>query len=201
VKYGLAVTGIIHPDKVRLNNSLRDGDKIILTKPIGNGVLNTAMKGGMVKPASIETAEKYMLQLNKYAAEISESYDVSACTDVTGFGLGGHLCEMLTEGGVGIELWYDSLELLPEVEEMVSMGMTPAGTFRNKEYRKEYIENYEEIDPEKLDVIFDPQTSGGLLFVVAASEADDLLKELKENNVDAFFVGQCDSKIENIVVR
>ena len=200
VKFGLAVTGTIHPDKVRLNNSLRDGDILILTKPIGNGILNTAMKGDMVSKDSIIIAEKYMIQLNKKASEISQSYDISACTDVTGFGLAGHLCEMLVEKGPGIELNFTDIKLLPEVEEMASMGLCPAGTYRNKEYRKEYITNYSEINQEKLDIIFDPQTSGGLIFAVNHSEADKLLAELKENGVDAFVVGKCSFEFDKLKV-
>lgn len=136
LKYGLSVTGIVHPDRIRLNNTPKLGDKIILTKAIGTGIINTALKGGFASDDAIKVATKVMIELNKKAADLSMNYSISACTDVTGFGFLGHLCEMIDKSALGVALDYKSINILPEVTEYVEYGMIPAGTYRNKNYRK-----------------------------------------------------------------
>ncbi len=200
VKYGLAVTGTVHPDKIKLNNSLSEGDVLILTKPIGNGILNTAMKGDMISSETISIAEKYMCQLNKVASEVAADFTIHACTDVTGFGLGGHICEMLDESDLGVEIMFNSLHLLPEVLDMAEMGMVPGGTYRNKEYRKEMVIDFEDTKAEYLDIVFDPQTSGGLIFAIPADEEDKLLEALKNSNIDAFKVGYCTNSFKGMKI-
>ncbi len=200
LKYGLSVTGTVHPDKIKLNNSLEAGDVLILTKPLGNGIINTAMKVDMVSQETVKLSEHYMCQLNKVASEVASEFEIHACTDITGFGLAGHLCEMLDESNLGVEIDFKSLQLLPETLEMAEMVMVPGGTYRNKTYRKEMIVDFDSIKPEYLDIVFDPQTSGGLIFSLEANNAELLLKALKANEIDAFYVGKCVDNFRGIKI-
>lgn len=190
LKYGLSVTGIVHPEKVLQNNTPHVGDTLIITKKVGTGIINTAQKGGIFDEKTLQLTARTMATLNKYAAEISANFRVHACTDITGFGLLGHACEMIEQSGVGLRMFFSEIPLLPHVMEYASMVLVPGGTFRNKQHRKHQIANIDALEDEHLDILFDPQTSGGLLLSVAREDATALLTELLINNIDAAIIGE-----------
>ncbi len=185
IKYGLSVTGKIHPDKVVTNRGGRPGDRVILTKPLGTGIVATAVKGGLAE----DTAEKALTAsastLNRTAAEVMAGYGVTACTDVTGFGLGGHLAETARASGLEISVSIEGLPLLEGVIEYAGMGMIPAGCHENRKYFSRWVEVDGDVDPCLSDVVFDPQTSGGLLIFLPPGEAGDCLGELIGRGVEA----------------
>ncbi len=183
LKYGLSVTGLIHPDAVLTNTGARIGDRIILTKPLGTGIINTAQKGGMAAPKAVQRAIEVMTELNRKAAEVMKGFKVHACTDVTGFGLLGHLCEMLGQGEIGIRISLDAIPILPKAEEYAAMGLVPGGAHRNKEFYKTKVQGAEDCSLALLDILYDPQTSGGLLIAVAAEEAEGIPRLLQEGGV------------------
>lgn len=190
LKYGFSVTGIVHPEKVLQNNTPHVGDTLIITKKVGTGIINTAQKGGIFDEKTLQLTARTMATLNKYAAEISANFRVHACTDITGFGLLGHACEMIEQSGVGLRMFFSEIPLLPHVMEYASMVLVPGGTFRNKQHRKHQIANIDALEDEHLDILFDPQTSGGLLLSVAREDATALLTELLINNIDAAIIGE-----------
>jgi selenide,water dikinase len=183
LKYGLSVTGLIHPDAVLTNTGARAGDRIILTKPLGTGIINTAQKGGMADSKVVQRAIEVMAELNRKAAEVMKGFKVHACTDVTGFGLLGHLCEMLGQGEIGIKISLDTIPILPKAEEYAGMGLVPGGAHRNKEFYAPKVQEAKDCPPALLDVLYDPQTSGGLLIVVAAEDAEGIIRFLQEVGV------------------
>jgi len=198
--FGLAVTGIVHPQKILLNNTPKINDDIILTKSIGTGTINTALRADCVSDRAIAEAIKSMTLLNKTASEIIIKYDVSACTDVTGFGLAGHACEMIAGTNIGFKFFFNEIKLLPDVFEYIKQGLIPAGTYRNKDFRARYIKNIELFNDEIIDIIFDPQTSGGLLFTINKIETKNILDELLNNNINAFKIGETTGNAEKIEI-
>jgi len=174
LKYGLAVTGLIHPEQIVRNNTPRSGDCLILTKPLGSGIIATAIKGEMASPAQINEAIDWMTLLNRRAAELMLHCGASAATDVTGFGLLGHACEMAAVGDVTLCLRLDAVPLMAGVAGLVSMGMTPAGAYRNRDHFGRAVAGISPAD-EKLLPLFDPQTSGGLLISLPKEGADRFL--------------------------
>jgi len=183
LKYGLSVTGLIHPDAILTNTGARVGDRIILTKPLGTGIINTAQKGGMAAPKAVQRAIEVMTELNRKAAELMKGFKVHACTDVTGFGLLGHLCEMLGDGKIGIRISLDAIPILPKAEEYAAMGLVPGGAHRNREFYAPKVEGADGCSPALLDVLYDPQTSGGLLIAIPEEEAEGILGSLQEGGV------------------
>ncbi len=177
-KYGLAVTGFVHPDRVLTNSGARPGDVLLLTKPVGIGVLTSAMKAQLLSPETEEFAFRLMTTLNKSAKDAMVKYDVHACTDVTGFGLMGHLLEMAQGSDVQVRVDIDGIDMIPEALEFARMGVLPAGMYRNRSFAEESVELVN-IPLEKADLLFDPQTSGGLLICVSPEDADALWEELK----------------------
>ena len=177
-KYGLAVTGFVHPDKMLTNSGARPGDVLLFTKPLGIGVLTSAMKAQMVSEQTESFAFGLMTTLNKSARDVMVKYDVHACTDVTGFGLMGHLLEMAQGSGVMLRIDVSSIDMIPEALEFARMGILPAGMYRNRSFAEDDIE-LGSIALEKADLLFDPQTSGGLVICVSADDADALFEELK----------------------
>lgn len=191
LKYGLSITGIIHPAKVILNTGARAGDKLLLTKPLGTGIINTALKGGLADEGAVSRAIECMVTLNRKASELMMEVDVHACTDVTGFGLLGHACEMIEGTDVGMVIHSATVPLLPETEGYARMGLIPAGTIRNRDFRLPMIELATEISDEKLLILFDAQTSGGLLISVPGQEADMLLQRMHEEGIEeATLIGE-----------
>ena len=175
-KYGLAVTGFVHPDRVLTNSGARPGDVLLLTKPLGIGVLTTAAKAGLASPEAMALAHRLMTTLNKAARDCMVRYAVHACTDVTGFGLLGHAFEMGSD--THLTLFPGEIDLIPEALEFARDGILPAGMYRNRHYAEAAV------DPGSTelavqDMLYDPQTSGGLLIAAAPEDADALLRELR----------------------
>jgi selenide,water dikinase len=185
LKYGLSVTGFIHPDRVLTKKNLRAGDKLVLTKPLGTGIINTAIKGGLASAAVAAAVTEQMATLNRAAAETMAAFDVSACTDVTGFGLLGHLSEMVNGSGLGVRIFVERVPILAETLDFASMGLVPAGAHRNREFRQHMVAFAPAIDAVMQDVLFDPQTSGGLLISVAGTQSEQLVTALRQAGVKA----------------
>ena len=177
-KYGLCVTGFVHPDKILTNSGAKPGDVLLFTKPIGIGVLTSAAKADMASKAGMELATRMMTTLNKAARDAMVKYNVHSCTDVTGFGLLGHLCEMAQGSDVEITLHVDAIDLIPESLELAKMGILPAGMYRNRTFAEPWVDAG---DTElcKQDLLYDPQTAGGLLMAVDPADADALYEEFK----------------------
>jgi len=191
LKYGLSITGVIHPARVLTKKRLRVGDRLILTKPLGTGIVNTAIKAGMASADLAERVTHLMATLNRNAAEIMSAFDVSACTDVTGFGLLGHLAEMVSGSGQSVRVFSEKVSMIPEALEFASMGLIPAGAYKNREFRESMITFAETVNRTRQDVLFDPQTSGGLLISVSVRHADKLVAALKDGGVgDASEIGE-----------
>lgn len=192
-KYGLSVTGYVHPQKIWKNQGLREGDRLILTKGIGTGILNTAIKGGLASQAEVKMVTETMATLNAAAAEVVRAFDVSACTDVTGFGLLGHLGEMV-DGKCRVELDTAAVPILAGTYDYAAMGLVPVGAHRNRDYRQWMLKGLEDFDPILRDILFDPQTSGGLLFGCRAGDAAEVVARLHDAGLeDAAVIGTAGS--------
>lgn len=198
IKFGLSVTGFVNPKQIIKNNTPRDNDLILITKPIGTGIINTVLKADMASPELINLAVKYMTQLNKKAAEIAGNYDISCGTDITGFGLLGHLVEVIQNSSLGARIEYKKVSVLPEVLDFAKMGLVPAGTYNNKNYRSCFIKDIDKHPKEEMDILFDPQTSGGLLYGVRADQAQAMLNELLQAGIDAYICGEFSKDINKI---
>lgn len=177
-KYGLAVTGFINPDKVITNSGAKVGDVLFLTKPIGIGILTTGMKAEIVSKESEKLAYSIMTTLNKSARDVMIKYKIHACTDVTGFSLMGHLLEMVQGSEVNAEIHTADIDLIEEAKSLAKMGVLPEGLYRNRSYAESYVdEGNTELYIQ--DMLFDPQTAGGLLIAVDETDADRFYEELK----------------------
>ncbi len=177
-KYGLAVTGFVHPDRVLTNAGARPGDVLLFTKPLGIGVLTTAAKAGLASPEAMELAQRLMTTLNKSARDVMVNYRVHACTDVTGFGMLGHACEMAQGSGVEIELWTEAVDFIPQAAELAKIGILPEGMYRNRAFAESTVDAGD-TPLWKQDLLYDPQTAGGLLMAVDPADAGALLAELR----------------------
>ena len=184
LKYGFSVTGFIHPDRVLTKQNLQIGDRLVLTKPLGTGIINTAVKGGLASKESIEFVTRLMITLNRDAAGVMERYRVHACTDITGFGLLGHLAEMVGNNECGLELEARKIPVMPEAQEYAAMGLVPAGAYKNREFYEPTVIMPSSIDLSLADVLYDPQTSGGLLICIDWEDSAELLEDLKTKGVD-----------------
>jgi selenide,water dikinase len=184
IKYGLSVTGTVHPDKVLKNVGGLPGDAVILTKPLGCGVISTAIKADMAGKDAEDKAVRSMKTLNRKSAEIMAGFPVHACTDVTGFGLLGHACEMIEGTGVGMTIYSARVPVFNEALEYARMGLIPGGAYRNREFRIKMVDVDNDISDELSIILFDPQTSGGLLIVLPGIEAEKLLSALHEQGVE-----------------
>lgn len=191
LKYGLAVTGTIHPAKVIRNSGARAGDRLILTKPLGTGIISTAIKRGIADEDTVSKITKSMTALNRKAAALMQDVEVNACTDITGFGLLGHAAEMIVETDVGIVFQSSAIPFFPAARELAEMGMIPGGTQRNREYREHMVDIDKQIPDYLVDILFDPQTSGGLLISVPEGKAARLLQMmLREGVNEAAIIGE-----------
>ena len=200
IKYGLSVTGLVHPDRILTNARVQPGDVLILTKPLGTGVLATAIKAGLLSDTAEKQATETMATLNKTAAEIMSAYPVHACTDITGFGLLGHALEMSTASRVSIAIEVEKVPLLPEVMDSVQMGLVPAGSFSNRNYCAHRISQLRAIDPMLLDLLADAQTSGGLLISLPEQSASSLVNALKADGVaDAAVIGRATATSKGMI--
>lgn len=191
-KYGLSVTGFVQPDKIITNSGAREGDVLILTKPIGIGIITTAAKADLVSEKGLKYAYSLMSTLNKEARDIMVKYSIHACTDVTGFGLMGHLLEMTQGSNKAAVVDTENIEFIDEARELAQSGILPEGLYRNRSYAESFVE-HGNIKLSVQDMLFDPQTSGGLLIAVSSKDADMLLNELKGRVPSAQRIG----RIEN----
>lgn len=198
-KYGLSVMGMVHPQKVLKNYGSVVGDVLILTKPIGTGIITTAIKAEMASKDVYNEAVKVMSTLNKYSGEIIAEHNVTACTDITGFGIMGHGFEMASASEVTFKLYKDKLPLINGVKEYAQMGLIPAGCYNNKKYLQGKYE-LKNIEPWLEDVLFDPQTSGGLLISIPSSEGKALMKKLSKLEIPSQIIGEVIPKGEKYII-
>jgi len=189
LKYGLSVTGFIHPREILIKSGLIPGDHLVLTKPLGTGIINTAVKGGLASPEVVEKVTRLMASLNRQAAEIMKRYTVHACTDITGFGLLGHMAEMASGSGCSILLKSSCVPILPEAMEYAAIGLVPGGAHKNRKFREPMVVMDPAIDDIMRDILYDPQTSGGLLICIKASDAASLISDLHKKKIVAADIG------------
>ena len=189
-KFGLTVTGVVHPEKIWRNNGAQPGDSLILTKPIGTGILSTALKRNLLNENTYKLLISIMSELNETAADIAHNFPVHACTDVTGFGLLGHLWEMLKSDPISARIHSGAIPVIPGTDEMVRRGIVPGGTEANLEYLNKKVEWKSGVSKVSKIILNDAQTSGGLLFAVPESSAIELIQALRENEIhDASRIG------------
>lgn len=181
LKFGLSVTGIVHPDRVITNKGSRLGDRLILTKPLGSGILNTAMKAGMLEEGLKQKTVGYMARLNKAAGEVMAKMGASAATDITGFGLIGHTWEMASGSGVAIELEVEKIPVQDKVIEFSRMGIVPGKLHDNINYYECKIEGELKKNEDWMSILNDPQTSGGMLISVPEENAEEMLAQIQES--------------------
>jgi selenide,water dikinase len=183
LKYGLSVTGTIHPQKVLRKEGSKSGDKLILTKSLGTGIISTAVKAEMASKEAANLIAKSMSTLNRKASEVMQEIGANACTDITGFGLLGHVAEMIEGTDVGMVIHASSVPVFPETKELAAMGMIPGGLHRNRDFRKSIVEIKPGVNEFQADILFDPQTSGGLLISVSKEKAQHMLDTLHQAGV------------------
>ena len=198
--YGLAVSGFVHPKKVLTNSGANPGDVLILTKPLGVGVLTTAAKAGLVPDAVMQRIYRQMATLNKTARDIMVKYRVHSCTDVTGFALLGHSFEMAQGSGCTIHIQSKNVPFHQEAWEFADMGFLPAGAYRNRDYAESGVTVRGGVSRTMQDLLYDPQTSGGLLMAVDAADAESCLKELQTAIPGAAVVGYVTDRQENWII-
>ena len=179
-KYGLCVSGFVHPDRIWKNGEAQAGDVLLLTKPLGVGLINTAVKAGMASAEAEKRAVESMSCLNKIAMEVLREAEIHSCTDVTGFGLTGHALETARASKASLVIETKKLEVLPDALFYASMGLVPEGTYRNKEFNKKDVRIEEQVDEALEDLVFDPQTSGGLLVSLPGRDAEMVLRKLEQ---------------------
>jgi selenide,water dikinase len=178
LKYGLSVTGVIHPHKIVLNSEAVPGDSLILTKPLGTGIINTAIKAGLADEKTVGMVTAQMAALNRRASELMQEVGVHACTDVTGFGLLGHACHMVQNNSIGMTIHCSAVPIFDAAIEFARMGLVPSGTYRNRDFRAAMVEFVAGVPDWAPDILFDPQTSGGLLIATSPEKAKVLLEKL-----------------------
>ncbi len=199
-KYGLCVSGFVHPDKIFKNYGCRPGDVLVLTKQIGSGIINTAIKGEFASETSVKEAQMVMASLNKKAKQVAEKFHISACTDITGFGLLGHCVEMAGASGVTFEIVADSVEYMADAMEYANMGLVPAGTYKNRGYSIDQVDA-SGIPPVYLDLLYDPQTSGGLLLSLAPEDLKEMLSEFQKIGMETkvSVIGRVTEKSDKLI--
>jgi selenide,water dikinase len=189
-KYGLAVAGLVHPDKVISNNGARPGDLLFLTKPLGNGVIATTIKAGMASVEAYNDAINWMSMLNQRACDAMQEVGINAATDVTGFGFVGHLFEMAAASNVQVEVFTDKIEFMTDTLEYANMGLIPGGAYTNRDYLDDKVEYARDIDATLRDILFSPETAGGLLISLPENKASQLLAALEKRSCHCFNVGR-----------
>ncbi|MBR6950115.1 MAG: selenide, water dikinase SelD [Oscillospiraceae bacterium] len=198
--YGLAVSGFVHPQKVLTNSGARPGDVLILTKPLGIGVLTTSAKAGMVDGPVLTRIYDQMAQLNKAARDVMVRFPVHSCTDVTGFALLGHSFEMAQGSGVTVHLQAGRVPFHPEAYDLADMGFIPAGAYRNRDYAEPGVTVKADVSRAMLDLMYDPQTSGGLLMAVGEERSEELLRQLRDAVPCAAVIGYVTDYTENSIL-
>lgn len=199
-KYGLCVSGFVHPDRIFKNYGCQPGDILILTKQIGNGIINTAIKAEMASEGTIREAETVMSTLNKKAKEVVEHYNITACTDITGFGLLGHCIEMAQASEVTFEIQVNDIAYFEDAIEFAKMGLVPAGTYKNREHSGDKVD-MSKVDDYFIDLLYDPQTSGGLLISVPPQEVEHVMKDFEKKQMDTkvSIIGKVVEKGEQLI--
>jgi selenide,water dikinase len=191
LKYGLAVTGMVHPNRLITNSGAKPGDKLVLTKPLGTGIISTAIKAGEADNRTTAKVVRSMAALNKHACEVMQEIGVHACTDITGFGFIGHACQLAQNSHVGLMIDAVNVPVFEEVRDFINKGLCPGGLYRNRDFYGSKVEFGRNVPEYLKDVLFDPQTSGGLLIALAAESAVALLGRLSELGVkEAAIVGE-----------
>lgn len=198
--YGLAVSGFVHPEKVLTNSNAQPGDVLILTKPLGVGIITTGAKADMVENEVMDRIYTQMATLNKAARDVMVQYNVHSCTDVTGFGLLGHSYEMAQGSNCSVHIRVDEVPYHAEALELASMGLIPTGAYRNREYAEKGVAVRSNISLAMQDILYDPQTSGGLLFALPQAEADRCLEQLKKTIPAAAIVGYISEKEDVYII-
>lgn len=197
--YGLAVTGFVKPENVWTNSGAQPGDVLLLTKPLGVGILTTAAKAGLVEQELLDKLYVQMSTLNKYAHDVLVNYSVHACTDVTGFALLGHSLEMAQGSGVTVHLKAQAVPYHEEAYEMADMGFIPAGAYRNRDFAEACVRVVGAVARALQDIFYDPQTSGGLLCAVTAAEAEACLAELLAVAPSTQIIGYVTEKLDSAI--
>lgn len=199
-KYGLCVSGFVHPNKIFKNYGCKPDDVLILTKQIGTGIINTAIKAEMASKSAINEAVQVMSSLNKKAKEVVDHYPVNACTDITGFGLLGHCVEMAEASQVTFELSVDSIAYLDDAIEYAKMGLVPAGAYKNRSYSQDKID-FQHVKEHFVDLLYDPQTSGGLLLSVPPKYVSQIMEEFSKKQLDTqvSIIGRVIPKEEKLI--
>ncbi len=185
LKYGLAVTGIVHPNKILTNAKAKVGDRLVLTKPLGTGIIATALKGGMASEEAVRKIVESMVALNRKASESMQAFGAHACTDITGFGFIGHASEMILASHVGMVIRSKEIPIFSEAIEYTKLGLIPGGAHSNRQFYSCRVEVHSNVPSFLTDILYDPQTSGGLLISLPPSEADRLVETLKKEG-DAY---------------
>ncbi len=201
LKFGLCVNGIVDPKRIWSNNQAQSGDLLILTKALGSGILQNVIKQGKAQAEDEERVLKVMGRSNKQAAEILKQFTVHACTDVTGFGLLGHLSEMAIDNPNGFEIFYSALPWMERVVKYAEEGYIPGGSYTNRDHRRNVVSNLSELSETQQLLLFDPQTSGGLLAALAPDEAQDALNALCSAGVEATIIGRVSDELKALRVR
>lgn len=199
-KYGLCASGFIHPDAVIKNSTAKVGDILVITKPIGLGIVNTAIKAQMASEEMYNAGVKAMVTLNKFAKDAMVKAEANACTDVTGFGLLGHSLEVAEGSNVTIKLNSGDIPIVKGVEEFANMGLIPAGTYENKKFIGDKVIFDKDIKEQMKDILYDPQTSGGLLISVRPDMLDLLMNELEGNVTEYAIIGEVIEKGEHPII-
>jgi len=189
-KYGLSVTGTVHPDKLLSNSGIKEGDLILLTKPLGTGVMVSAIKGGFTESDENNPAVKSMLTLNNIALKYFDQYQINACTDVTGFGLIGHLLEMSENSSLQLKIDASEIPIFAGVRDFAESVLLPAGAYKNRDNYQEFVSETGKRDQTLYDLMYDPQTSGGLLISVAEADAAELLIDLYAEGLDVTVIAK-----------
>jgi selenide,water dikinase len=190
LKYGLSVTGVVHPDKMVTNAGLRAGQVLVLTKPLGTGVIATALKAGLASPQAVERTVAVMTALNAPAAEVMAACGVGGATDITGFGLMGHALELAQASGVGIVLQAGAVPIIPEARDMASMGLVPLGSHANKNFCAHLVRTQGPAQEIVMDLLADAQTSGGMLMGLDPDKVDQALEMLAQRGVRGAVIGR-----------
>jgi len=181
----------VHPDKLVTNAGAQIGDRLILTKPLGTGIISTALKAGETDAATMARVSRYMATLNEKASALMAGVGVHACTDITGFGLIGHACQMALSSGITLKIDIGTVPLFPEVVALARMGFCPGGLYRNRDYYSVRVDFAEGVEDYKKDILFDPQTSGGLLIAIGQAQAQQLLEKLHRSGMpEAAIIGE-----------
>jgi selenide, water dikinase len=191
IKYGLAVTGVVHPNKILTNAKAKAGDKLVLTKPLGTGIISTALKARMASEEAIRKSVESMVVLNRTASEWMREFGAHACTDITGFSFIGHALEMATASQVGMVVQSKAVPVLPEAMEYAKLGLIPGGMHSNRQFFSCKVEVHPNVPDLLMDVFYDPQTSGGLLISLPSGRAEELVAILKkEGHLHSSIVGE-----------